>query len=932
MRVVLPTLSAKLRKIKEILTRFFKKYCFTPAFSVMTLILMAVLCSPSNAFAGGLAETAISYAEIVSAQDSTTVQRTRRPRRTERLQNADSTAKADSLPTLSDYTPIFEEESVVADTAKKKKAFLDDIVYGKNKDSLIYDVRAGKIYIYSEGDVKYQRMNLKADYMVMAVNNKEIFARGFEEDTTRGIKHVRPEFIDGGSNYTMDSMTYNMKSSKANIHGVATKDGEGFLIGRKVKKMPDNSINLAGGKYTTCDHTDHPHFYIQMTKAKVIPGKKVITGPAYFVMEDVPLYFVGLPGGFFPISNGPKSGFIMPSYGEESSRGFYLRDGGYYFTFGEHADLTLLGGIYTLGSWQVSATSRYSVRYKFSGNFNANYARTVTDGEGVGNFKVTWTHQQDPKFRPSSSFSANVNFATAGYNKQASTNALESANTQTNSSIAYSKSWSGRFAGSFSTNMQLSQNSRNKTIAASLPSAVFNISRFNPFKRQNPVGKERWYEKISMSYSATMTNSVSTTEDELFTRETLLKMKNGIQHSIPVSASFNLLKYISLSPSFNYTARWYFKKERKEWDPVNRTLVTLDPDWGFYHLHNWNLSASASTKLYGMMSFAGRDPIIRAIRHVVTPQMSFSFAPDFSKMKHGYYEVVQSDSTGRFQTYSPYSNNAYGVPGSGRTGSLTFSVANTLEMKVRSRTDSTGVKKIKLIDNFSFGGSYNFLADSLNLSNISLNLRTTLYGNFGLNLSAVLDMYKVDKNGRKINQFNIGNGKFGRIASTGWSFGYTFNSKKATQPALNDINSGALMYLNPFDTSIDIDPHMRRQMMAATYYDFSIPWNLGFSYSISYTDNGIKKNVTQSVQFNGSVNLTPKWGISFNGGYDIKARKLSIGTFSLSRDLHCWQMNFNWTPIGTCKGWSFHIGVKSSLLQDLKYDKSRSRFDSLYDD
>ncbi len=913
------------------MARFWKKYSLRQAFLMVCTIITAIVCT-QNADAENIRSSAREILEWSSAQDSTTT-RQRPARRNRRAAKADTTTiKGDSVPGLSDYTPIFGEEEQAPDTAAKKP-FLDDIVYGKNKDSLVYNVKEGKIYVYTQGDVKYQKMNLKADYMTLTVDSKEIFAKGYKEDTVRGIKHVRPEFIDSGANYTMDSMTYNMSSAKANIHGVATKDGEGFLIGRKVKKMPDNSINLAGGKYTTCDHTDHPHFYIQMTKAKVIPGKKVITGPAYFVMEDVPLYPVGLPGGFFPISNGPKSGFIMPTYGEESARGFYLRDGGYYFTFGEHADLTLLGGIYTLGSWQVSASSRYVVRYKYSGNLNANYARTVTDGQGVGNFKFTWTHQQDSKFRPSSSFSANVNFATAGYNKQASTNAIESANTQTNSSIAYSKSWTGKLAGSFSTNIQLSQNSRNKTIAASLPTAVFSISRFNPFKSKfSTGGKEKWYEKISMSYTASLTNTVTTTEDDIFTRETLLKMKNGIQHQIPISASFNIFKYISLSPSFNYTARWYFKKERKEWDPVNREVVTLDPDWGFYHLHNWSLSASASTKLYGMLTFGGRDPLIKAIRHVITPQASFSFAPDFSKMKHGYYEVVQSDSTGRYQTYSPYSNNAYGVPGSGRTGSLSFSVANTLEMKVRSKSDSTGVKKIKLIDNFSFSGSYNFLADSLNLSNINLSLRTTIYGNFGLNLNAVLDMYQVDKNGRRINKFNVGNGKFGRIASTGWSFAYTFNSKKANQPAINDINSGAMAFLNPFDTSIEMDPHLRRQMMASTYYDFSIPWNLGFSYSITYNNNGIRKNITQAVQFNASVNLTEKWGLTFNGGYDIMARKLSIGTFTLTRDLHCWQMNFSWTPVGTCKGWSFHIGVKSSLLQDLKYDRSKSRYDSLYDD
>lgn len=902
---------------------------------------VAVVCLTANSTPLYASARIFSDVDRISQADST-VRSTRRTRRADRGKTVD-TLRRDSVPQLSDYKPLFADSTkTAADTARKaKKPFLEDIVYGKNKDSLIYNVQSKKVYIYTGGDVKYQNMNLKADYMLFTMDRKEIFAKGYENDTIAKTEQVRPEFNDKGSNYTMDSMTYNMSSGKAKIHGVATKDGEGFLLGRNVKKMKDNSICLAGGKYTTCDHADHPHFYLAMTKAKVIPGKKVITGPVYFVMEDVPLYPIGLPGGFFPISSGPKSGFIMPTYGEESTRGFYLRDGGYYFKFGDYADLTLLGGIYTLGSWQVSAASRYVVRYKFNGNLNASYAQTVYGDKGAsdrvndGNVKITWTHQQDPKFRPNSTFSANVNFSTSGYRKNASTTLNDAINTQTNSSISYSKNWNW-FGTTFSmsTNVQMSQNSNDKTIAMSLPNVVLNMSRTNPFKRKVQVGKTRWYEKISMSYTGSLTNSVTSTEKEIFTRKTLNNMKNGIQHQIPISASFTILKYINFTPSFNYNAKWYFKKERKEWDSETNTLVTLDPEWGFYHLYNWNLSGSLSTKLYGMFVFKGKDPAIKAIRHVITPSISFSYAPDFSKLKNGYYEVVQSDSTGRYSTYSPYSNNAYGVPGSGRTGSLSFSVSNTLEMKVRSKSDTTGVKKIKLLDNFSFSGSYNFLADSLNLSNISLSLRTTIYGNFGLNLNAVLDMYKVDKNGRRINKFNVGHGKFGRIASTGWSFGYTFNSKKASQPAMNDINSGGYVgaYVNPYNTSVEMDAMMRRQMMASMYYDFNIPWNLGFNYSVSYTNNGIKKKITQTLGFNGSVNLTPKWGISYTGGFDFESKKLTPGQFNLTRDLHCWQMTFSWTPVGPTKGWSFHIGVKSSMLSDLKYDKSRSRYDSLNDD
>lgn len=827
---------------------------------------------------------------------------------------------------------------VPGDTAKKKStAFLDDVISGKNKDSLVYDVKNKMVYIYREGDIIYQDMNMKADYMKIDMETRNINAYGIAD--TAG-KMSRPEFLQGGTSYTMDTIVYNIKTKKAKIKGVATQEGEGFLIGRSVKKMPDNTINIADGKYTTCDAIDHPHFYLAMTRAKTIPGKKVIVGPSYLVMEDVPIYFLGLPFGFFPMTSGRKSGFIVPEYGEEYVKGFFLRNGGYYFAFNDYLDMTVRGGFYTLGSWETSLASRYMKRYKYSGGFDFRYSKDIIGEKGakdyvnMSNMSVNWTHTQDPKFRPNSTFSASVNFSTSGYAKYGSTNMNDYLNTQTNSSIAYSKSWAGK-PFSLSTNFQHSQNSNDTTVSLSFPNVVFNVSRIFPFRRREAVGKQRWYEKISLSYTGNLANNVKVKEKDLFTDKMFKDMKNGVNHVIPVSTSFNLLKYINFSPSANYNERWYFQKIDKQWDPTQNQVVNADTTYGFYRLYNYSFSASASTKIYGTYQFGKKSPV-QAIRHMMTPNISFSYTPDFGTSKYGFYKTVQSDSTGRLTTYSPFESGMYGVPGRGRSASISFSLTNTLEMKVLSKKDTSGVRKIKLIDNLSISSSYNFLADSLNLAPFSLNLRTTIYGNFGLNLSATLDPYQVDEKGRRINKFLIEKGKIGRITNTGWSFGYTFNSKKASQPAINDINSGTPItppeYTDFFaDPNNKIDPVTQRQMMTAQYYEFAIPWNLGFNYSMSYTNNGIKKNVSQTLGFNGSVTLTPKWGLTFNGGYDFEARKITPGVFTVNRDLHCWQMSFSWVPVGFRKSWSFNIGVKSAMLQDLKYDKRSSFYDNLYD-
>lgn len=851
----------------------------------------------------------------------------------------DSTLMAEDS-TLLQQPDSLQQDSISA--YKEPEAFLDEPIEGKCADSLVYDVRKKVVYVYNQGDISYQTSNLKADYMKIDMNDKMVFAYG-KPDTLEGKEIItQPEFTENGTSYKMDTISYNLDSKKAKIKGVATQQGDGWLVGGSVKKLKDNTVNIQHGKYTTCEETHHPHFYLAMTKAKVIPGKKVITGPAYLVMEDVPIYFLGIPEGFFPINMGPKSGLLMPTYGEEYTKGFFIRDLGYYITMGDKADLALRGGFYTLGSWEASAAMRYIKRYKHSGSFNIDYSSVKTGEKGEPdyikqqNFRLQWTHSQDSKANPGSTFSASVNFATSGYSRYSATNLNDILATQTNSTISYSKNWAGT-PFSLSMNMAVSQNSQNKTISMTLPNIVFNVSRFYPFKRKEKVGKDRWYEKISMQYTAKLTNTVNTTEKDLFTKKTLDNMRNGVEHNLPISASFNLFNYINISPNFNYKEKWYFKKVEMQWNPVTNTTDTLPTQHGFYRLYDYNMSISASTTIYGMYDFTKkkRDRKIQAIRHTLTPSIGFSYSPNFMDRKYGYYRTRQVDSTGRTTVYSPYAVNAYGVPSSGESMSMNFSLSQNLEMKVLSKRDTSGVKKVKLIDEFRISGSYNFLADSMGLSNIPVSFRTTLFGNFGINISMVLDPYKVTPEGKRYNKIFFP----GRVVSTGWSFGYTFKSRENRETrAINDITSTPPEYMNPFhDPYGNMDPVLRRQYMSQAYYDFSLPWNFGFNYtvnySISYVNNGTtgyKKNVTQTVGFNGSLNLTPKTGVTFQGGFDIMERKLTTSSVSITRDLHCWQMSFSWIPFGFHKSWSFNIGVKAASLSDLKYDKSQSMYDNMY--
>lgn len=833
--------------------------------------------------------------------------------------------------------PLTEIDSIATDTLKpkqrkEKKAFLEDPISGRNRDSLVYNLREKTVYIYKEGDVDYQEMNLKADYMRIRMGTKEIHAYGITDSLG---KKTRPEFTEGGTVYTMDTINYNIDTKKAKIKGVATREGEGFLIGKDIKKMEDNTINIAHGQYTTCDHIDHPHFYLEMSKAKMIPGKKIIVGPSWLVMEDVPIYFPLIPFGFFPIMQERGSGFIVPTYGEEASRGFFLRDGGYYFAFNDYIDVEVLGGYYSLGSWSVSAASRYIKRYRYTGDLSFAYDKVVSGEVGdlnysnSYNYRLVWNHRQDSKFRPGTTFTANVNFSSSGYDQRASADPRDYVNTQTSSSVTYSKNWTGT-PMSFNTSITVTQRVSDSTYNFTLP-INFSASRITPFKRRNAVGRQRWYEKITTSYTGSFANNVTVKEKDLFTPQMAKDLNSTITHTIPLQTSLTLFNYINVTPGANYTENWSFRSFQQEWDPATKAQMITDTTYGFYRTFNYGFNVSATTKIYGIYQFKNKKSKLQAVRHMITPLVGMSFTPNFKDPSYGFWKPIQTDSTGTIGYYSPYTN----APGGNKSASMNFSLSQNLEAKVLSDRDTSGMRKIRIIDDFTVSGSYNFVADSINFSPLRLSLRTKIVEGFDLNLNATLDLYEVDQYARPINRFYLQDGKLGRISNASWSFNYSFRSSQSNREAINDMSGAnspdaqANLFNDP--SMQNMDPAMRRMMMTQLYYDFEIPWNFGFSYSFNYSDNGIRKNIMQTFNLNGSVNLTPKWGITFGGGFDFKAKKPTFSPITITRDLHCWQMNLMWVPSGPAKMWSFNIGVKSALLQDLKWDKQSSRYDSLLD-
>lgn len=868
------------------------------------------------------------------------------------------------------YNKAIDDSIALDSINRSKKNGIDAPVQYVANDSLVYEGASGMAYLFGESNVKYEDMDLKSEEIYMCLDSSLVHARGGKDST--GVDFGTPVFVMGKDTYETDSMSFNFKTKKGLISNVYTEQDDGFLTSELSKRNSKGELFLQHGRYTTCDDP-HPDFYIAMSRAKVTPGKKAVMGPAYLVVADVPLP-LAIPYGFFPFSKSYSSGLIMPTYGDETERGFYLRDGGYYFAISDKIDLKVLGEIYTKGSWGLSAASNYKKRYRYSGSFFASYQNTINGEKNMPDyskqtsFKIQWSHRQDAKANPFRTLSASVNFATSSYERNNLTsmyNPQSYSQTTRTSSVSMSNTFSS-IGMTLSTTMNLSQNMRDSTISMTLPDLNISISRFYPFKRKKMAGKERWYEKISMSYTGQLSNSITTKEDKLLHSSLSRDWRNGMQHSIPVSGNFTLFNYLNINPSINFTDRMYLNKINRSWDEAAQKEVTDTID-GFYNIYNWSMSVSASTKLYIFYTpwrklFGDK---IKTIRHVFTPQVSFNYAPDFSSSRYGYYETYQkTDANGNVSLveYSPYSNGLYGVPGKGKTGSLSVDISNNIEMKIKSDADSTGEKKISLIDELGASMSYNFATDIRPLSDLSTRLRLKLTKSYTLNLNAVFASYayELDENGRPYlsNTKTLwGMGKFGRFQGMSQNISYTLDNTKVgnffkwLRGEKVDKKKGSNRddedEEDEFNRETNEDDDMQRGQRGARkenagkaetdedgYMKFSIPWSLSFGYGISMRENtGGNFNYdkmrypykfTQTLNCSGNIRLSDGWNISFSSGYDFENKKISMTTASLGRDLHCFNMSCQ-LVLAPYTSYNFSFRCNAATLTDaLKYDKRSS--------
>lgn len=859
------------------------------------------------------------------------------------------------------------DDSIRADSINRasKQGIDAPVTYSAN-DSLVYDAMTKDAKLYGNSEVKYENMDLKSDKIRMNLDSSLVHATGSPDSTEKSGIKGRPVFVMGADNYDTDTIAFNFKTKKGLVQNALTKQEDGFLRSKLSKRTATGDVYLAHGRYTTCDK-EHPDFYISLSRAKVRPGKDVVFGPAYIVVADVPLPFA-IPYGFFPFTKSYSSGFIMPSYGDEQNRGFYLRDGGYYFAISDKMDLKLIGEIYTKGSWGLTATSNYRKRYKYNGSFLFSYQDTRTGDKGMPDyakqtsFKLQWSHRQDAKANPFMSLSASVNFATSSYERNNLTS-MYNPQSLTQSTRTSSVNWSTTFSSigmTLSSTANLSQNMRDSTISMTLPDLNISISRFYPFRRKHAAGDERWYEKIAMSYTGQFSNSINTKENKLIHSSLIKDWRNGFQHNIPISANFTLFKYINLNPSFNFTDRMYTNKVTKSWNERTQTEVA-DTTYGFHNVYNWNLSLSASTKIYGFWKpnrklFGDK---VQAIRHVITPTVSFSYAPDFSASRYGYYQTYQkTDADGNVSLvqYSPYQNELYGVPGRGRTGSISWSFDNNIEMKVKSDKDSTGFKKISLIDQLGWSMSYNMAAKEKPLSDLTVNLRLKWWKNYTFNMTGVFASYayELDDQGKPYvgNRTYWGMGKWGRFQGMSQNISYTLTPEKIKKlfggakdddtkknKKSDDDEMDTDIESNVDDTMIDAqhgaskdDKGGKADTDGDGYMRFSMPWSLTFGYGITMSENtDINKfnyktmrypyKFTQTLNVSGNLRISDGWNISFSSGYDFDNHKVSMTTASLQRDLHCFNMSCS-VVLAPYASYNFTFRCNASTLTDaLKYDK-----------
>lgn len=881
------------------------------------------------------------------------------------------TTKMDSMQlAIYRYNKAIDDSLAYDSINRSRKNGIDAPVKYSAEDSLVFESVTGVAHLYGNSHVEYEDMDLKSDRIYMSMDSSLVHATGARDSL--GNMYGLPVFTMGNDTYESDTMAFNFKTKKGLINDVYTQQEDGFMTGELSKRNEKGEIFIQHGRYTTCDKA-HPDFYIALSRGKMRPGKDVVFGPSYLVVADVPLP-LAIPYGFFPFSKSYSSGFIMPTYGDETERGFYLRDGGYYFAISDKMDLKLIGEIYTKGSWGLSAASNYRKRYKFSGSFYASYQNTINGEKNMPDyakqtsFKIQWSHRQDAKANPFRTLSASVNFATSSYERNNLTS-MYNPQSYTQSTRTSSVSMSNTFSSigmTLSTTMNLNQNMRDSTIALTLPDLNISISRFYPFKRKKMVGKERWYEKISMNYTGHLSNSITTKEDKLMHSSLTRDWRNGMQHTIPVSGNFTLFGYLNVNPSFNFTDRMYTTKIMRSWDEAAMKEKTDTID-GFYNIYNWSMSVSASTKLYGTYvpwrKLFG-DKIV-AVRHVFTPQVSFNYAPDFSTRRYGFYESYQkTDADGNVSLveYSPYSNGLYGVPGRGKTGSISMDISNNLEMKIRSDKDSTGTRKISLIDELGASMSYNMATDIRPWSDLSTRLRLKLTKSYTFNMNAVFATYayELDENGRPRVSDHVtmySQGKFGRFQGMSQNLSYTFDNRKVANffkwlrgekvNKKDDDVDNADDDDDEYDRETNEDKTLQRGQRGARkedagkaetdedgYMTFNVPWSLSFGYGVSMRENtGGKFNydrmrypysITQTLNFSGNIRLSDGWNISFSSGYDFENKKISMTTASLSRDLHCFNMSCS-VVLSPYTSYNFSFRCNAATLTDaLKYDKRSS--------
>ena len=868
---------------------------------------------------------------------------------------------ADSLARDTVFNDTVQADTLDSDTAEVSKSVLDFPVNYTASDSVTFESGLGNANLYGDSKVTYTNLELDADWITMNLDSSIVHAVG-RPDSTGKVRN-QPIFKQGSDQYEPERISYNFKTRKAFIDNVYTEQGDGFMISEESKRDAEGVMYVRHGKYTTCN-ARHPHFYLALTRAKMHPGKNVIFGPAYLVVEDVPLP-LAIPYGFFPFSKKYSSGFIMPTFGDESIRGFYLRDGGYYFAINDKIDLKLIGEIYTKGSWGLSAQSNYRKRYRFNGNFFLSYQNTVEGEKNMPDyskstsFKIQWTHRQDAKANPTQSFSASVNFATSNYERNNLTSMYNPVNyTQSTrtSSVAYSKTFE-RIGLTLSGSFNMSQNMRDSSLSMTLPSLDITLARFYPFKRKKAAGKERWYEKIAVSYTGSLSNSINTKEDLLFKSNLIKDWRNGMRHSVPISATFSLFNYINITPQFNFTDRMYTHKVMRHWDERAQREVN-DTIWGFQNVYNYDMSISATTKLYGFYTpLFGKK--IQTIRHVFTPTVSFNYAPDFGAGRYGYYaSYVKTDADGNVSTvnYSPYSGSLYGVPGQGKTGSISMDISNNIEMKVRTKNDS--LKKISLIDELGASLSYNMAAKRQPWSDLSMRVRIKTPWNYTFSMNAVFATYayEFDENGnvREGDRTEWSYGRFGRFQGMSQNLSYTFNNETFSKLFGWGRGRGEESTDEEEETEdvgdTNIDPERKKLERESArkepeqaevdedgYLKFKLPWSFTVSYGVTLSEsrNGrinVKTmrypyKLTHTLNFSGNLRISDGWNLTYSSGYDFNYHRLSMTTASISRDLHCFSMTAS-VVLSPYTSYNFTFSANASELADVLKWKKQSSYSS----